>query len=191
MTGEAFRLAHRTGSIVARADGSRPLRGGIAHLLANCRSLGVPLIGLFDGVGRDTTGPGVLLKALDEHGLCSQEAPEQLAGFLYGCLALVGLLDGRAVLLDFVAHGHQLAARGRRLRRRATEAAATRRTTWHARHAPELRISRKGRGDHEDRKQKRPADCHGLSSHGLSSPLGVWRRGWQFYSLFGTNDGTA
>src|SRR5262249_6073778 len=88
----------------ARPGRARSLRGGIAHLLANSRSLGVPLLGLLDGVGRDTTGPGVLLEALDELGLRSQEVPEQLAGYLNGRLALVGLLDGRAMFLDIVAH---------------------------------------------------------------------------------------
>src|SRR5262249_29878008 len=108
------------------------------------------------------------LEALDELGLCGQEALEQLAGFLNVRPALVGLLDGSAVLLDFVAHGHQLVARRRRSCRRPTEDASARRDTWHARHSPELPISRKGRGHHQGRNQKSPSD-----PHGLSSPLGL------------------
>ena len=52
---------------------------------------------------RDTTGPAVVLKALDELRLRAQEVLEQLAGLLNGRLALVGLLDGSAVLQDFVS----------------------------------------------------------------------------------------
>jgi len=150
------------------------LRGGIAHLLANCRSLGVPVLGLFDGVSRDPTGPGVVLEALDELGLRAQEVLEQLAGFLNGCLVLVGLLDGRAVLLDLVAHCQKLAARGRRPLLRATKAAPTRHPAgraWHPRHAAKLPISRERSGNHKGRKQKGPADRHGTSSS-LSNRFG-------------------
>src|SRR6266700_2539839 len=94
----------RTQSIAqARPRLAWPLRGGIAHLLANCRSLGVPIPGLLDGVGRNATGPAVVLEALDELALRAQEIFKQLAGYLNGRLLLVGLLDGCAVLLDLVA----------------------------------------------------------------------------------------
>src|SRR5882672_12746929 len=89
------------------------------------------------------------------------------------------------MLLDFVAHRQQLAARGRRpLLRRATE--ATRHATWRARHVPELPISRKGRGDHKGCKQKGTTD-----RHGLSSPLEFSAEDGNFIALFGTNDGMA
>src|SRR5262249_3709351 len=92
--------------VSGRAAGSRALVSRSADLLADLLSLGVALLRLLDCIGRNAARPAVVLEFFDELGFCGQEILEQLAGFLDGCFAIVGLLDSHAVLLGFVAQRH-------------------------------------------------------------------------------------
>src|SRR5215831_9826106 len=73
----SWRLPHRRAK---EHRAKEPPGSHVADLLTDLRGLGVPVFHVLDEVGRDTTHPAVVLKSLDELGLCGQESFEQLTG---------------------------------------------------------------------------------------------------------------
>src|SRR5262245_47925800 len=161
-------------SPVGPRGGLGPWAAASQTCLPTCRFC-VAILHLRDRFGWHAARLPVLLQRIDELGLSRKKQLEQSASLLNRGLALVGLLDGRAMLLGFVAQCQQVPARGRRTRlgRRRPELAwhPAARHPGHSRHAPKLRMRRKWSGNQDRREDKGTANPHGAPPLSLSDSL--------------------